>query len=222
VPQQSDDGSSIHRVTDRKQALMLIDHAVVRYLEPFLGKESSVGEAAKSLGVSVDVMLPRVRRFAEAGILRQTGEMRRKGRPIKRYQAIADEFFVPSSAIELSDAQLPDRHYETQMQAAFLAVVDHFAHVAPEIGLRVYRNGDSIDVRGAMSSGVNVPFESPLAPAVMREWRTIVLSPARAKQLQRDLLRVLSEARADHDPAGDPVMVNVRMVPLGRIGDRHR
>jgi hypothetical protein len=219
MPQPLDDGSSVYRVTNRKQALMLIDHAVVRYLLPFLGEESSAADAARSLDVSLDVLLPRVRRFVDAGVLRQTGEVARKGRPIKLYRAIADEFFVPSSVIELSDARIPDRHYETQMEAAFLAAVDHFAHLAPEIGLRVYRHDDAIDVRGAASSGINVPFDSPQAPPVMREWRTIALTPARAKRLQGDLLRVLAEARADHDPAGDSVMLSVRMVPLGRTND---
>ncbi len=198
---------------------MLIDHAVVQYLLPFLGTECSAADAARSLDVTLDVLLPRVRRFVGAGILRQSGERTRKGRPIKLYRTIADEFFVPSSVLELSDARLPDRHYETQMDAAFLTAVDHFAQLAPDIGLRVYRHEDLVDVRGAVTSGVNVPFDSPHAPPVMREWRTIALTPARAKQLQGDLLRVLAEARADHDPTGEPVMLSVRMVPLGRAGE---
>src|SRR5690606_28293610 len=61
-------------------------------------RDRSVAEAARETGEKPNTTLRRVRRFVDMGLLRVWREVPRAGRPVKRYRAVADVFFVPFDA----------------------------------------------------------------------------------------------------------------------------
>jgi hypothetical protein len=219
VSQPSADGRPPTRVDDVHRARLLLDRRVSRFMVPFMGQENSVSAAADELGVTIAFLLPRVRRLVREELLIITREELRKGRPIKYYRAAADEFFIPMSSLELSDALLSDQYYNDVLVRNLVQQFEQFSALIPDAGFSVYRKGNGIQVYMAIKPGADLPLTDPIAPPVMWEWRFLRLPHERAKQLQLELLEVLQRARDDHDPTASPVFVNVRMTPLGRRAD---
>jgi hypothetical protein len=71
----------------------------------FLGRDRSVREAAEALGRDLDAVLYRVRRLLAAGLLEVVAVRPRAGRPIKRYRAVEDEWFVPFEVLPYADLE---------------------------------------------------------------------------------------------------------------------
>lgn len=82
-------------VNDEKMASFLtkLDH--LTYIQAFLGQESSVKAAAEQASVKPNQMLYYVRKMHSLGLLRITRTLSKRGKEIRYYRCIADEFFVP-------------------------------------------------------------------------------------------------------------------------------
>lgn len=85
------------------QASLLARPESRRFLEPFIGQERTAGQAAQELGVSVERLLYRLRQLRAAGLLLETGQRRRAGRPERLYRAVSDAFIVPFALTPFSD-----------------------------------------------------------------------------------------------------------------------
>lgn len=79
-------------------ARALADPEVRRVLVPFVGQERTVSRAAAELGMGVNALLVRVRRFVRLELLVVMREVPRNGRAVKVYRTVADGFFVPYTA----------------------------------------------------------------------------------------------------------------------------
>ncbi|MFC4455359.1 helix-turn-helix domain-containing protein [Deinococcus sonorensis] len=90
-------------VRDPAAAKFLSDPARRRYLEPFLGMERSVPEVARGLHEHPNSVLYRVRQLQAVGLLHFVREVPRRGRPEKRYRAVADRFYLPFDATTHAD-----------------------------------------------------------------------------------------------------------------------
>jgi hypothetical protein len=71
----------------------------------FLGRDRSVGEAAEALGRGIDAVLYRVRRLHAAGLLEVVDRVARRGRPIRRYRAPHDAWFIPFEVLPYADLE---------------------------------------------------------------------------------------------------------------------
>jgi hypothetical protein len=200
-------------VTGHAQIRLLIDRRSSQYMVPFLGRERSMSEAATELDVTIGFLLPRVRRFVRLGLLEVTREAPRKGRPIRYYRAVGDEFFVPSDRLSVADLLIPGRRYDDLIRDSFVHLIEQISAVTPESGLRIYRKHGRIEVRISTSPEDDVDVTDALAPAAMWEYRFLRLSRERAKRLQLDILALLAAAEDDHGGA-DAHVVAVRMVPV--------
>jgi hypothetical protein len=82
-------------VSNKKMAAFLtkLDH--LTYLQAFLGQENSIKVAAQVAAVKPSQMLYFVKVMHSLGIVRINRTVRRRGRSIHYYRAVADEFFVP-------------------------------------------------------------------------------------------------------------------------------
>lgn len=103
----------------------LVRDEAAHYLAPFLHEDHSVGEAAELLHVSLPKMHYWVRSLYDAGLLEVVAETARKGRAIKRYQAVASEFVVPAEA-------LPEGHFEGVMRRTNAEMTQALSAAAPE------------------------------------------------------------------------------------------
>jgi hypothetical protein len=219
VSQPVADDRSVVRITDRAQAVVLLDRRYVRFLRPFMAIGRSVGEAAAELEMTVSFLLPRVRRFERLGLLEVVETRARKGRPIKVYRAVGDEFFVPLSTLEIADVGIHEASLTELLLASMVELFETYADLVPEPGFRIERGSSQVRLRGAMDADHSIDLRDPAVPAVVNEWRWPRVSPQRAKRLQVDLLDAIDHAVADSDPADAAYLVNVRMAPVGKRVD---
>ena len=98
-------------VEDRRAADILTNPRTLRGLEPFLGRDCTVSQAAEETGEKPNTVLSRVRRFLDLGLLKISGERPRGGRAIKLYRSAADLFFIPyeATSAETLEAAMAER-----------------------------------------------------------------------------------------------------------------
>ena len=185
---------SVLTVTDPAASAVLTDPHALRHLEPFLGRECTVSQAAKETGEKPNTMLKRVRRFVELGLVEVVREKPRKGRAVKVYRSRAEVFFVPfeATSAESLEAQLAERdaYYEALLRRQ---VVRARMEAFPTWGTRIYRDARGrLQVQTAVNPFENVTALEDGAPAVLSAWRDgLMLDYGDAKALQRELFELL-------------------------------
>lgn len=113
------------KITDPVMVRSLLRDEAAHYVAPFLHEDHSVSEAADLLHLPLAKVHYCVRSLYDAGLLTVVSEQPRKGRAIKRYRAIADEFVVPAEA-------LPADHFAGVMRRSTEEMIDALAAAAPE------------------------------------------------------------------------------------------
>ncbi len=208
----------MHTVTSTGAARVLLRPEERRFLEPFLGRDLGAAQAARELGLTVETLAYRVRSLSRAGLLRQTGETPRKGRAVKLYRA-AEEIRAPLALLPYEDVAGFFGLVDAGSREAFLSAL---ARLADSSGLgdwvvRLYRAGDGgirLDLAPAGGSWDPDVLLSERAPAVVFNWVPLNLQPARAKELQRELLDVLGRYT---EPSASPThLMGLFLTPLPR------
>jgi predicted transcriptional regulator len=190
----SDPRQTVRVISDRQLADILTDPQALRRLDPFLGRESSVGEAARLTGEKPNTVLSRVRRFEKLGLLEHTRSVPRQGRPVRLYRTTADAFFIPfdTTSAESLEAGLAERdHYWERMLRR--NVVRARQQQVGSWGTRIYRDHRGVlQIQMAVSPERNYTNLEPSGPAVLSAWRdSVFLDFADAKNLQRELFELL-------------------------------
>jgi hypothetical protein len=183
------------RVVDEpRMADLLTDPATLRQLEPFLGRELSVGQAARMTGEKPNTVLSRVRRLLAAGVLVERGIRPRRGRPIRLYRSVADAFFIPfeATSAESLESALAEREafWERLLRENVVRARRQRVGVW---GTRIYRDGRGrLQVQTAVTPERNYTTLDPEGPAVLSAWRDrVYLDFDDAKELQRELFALL-------------------------------
>ena len=92
--------SRVLTISSAGAAKAIRDPATLSQLSPFLARERTISEVARSQGVPVSTQFRRVQRFVRLGLLEVSRTVRRNGKPTKLYRSVADSFFVPSEVSE--------------------------------------------------------------------------------------------------------------------------
>lgn len=194
---------------------LLTDPATLRQLEPFLGRDVSVGQAASETGQKPNTMLSRVRRLVAAGILRETSSLRRRGRPIKLYRSAADTFFIPfdvTSADSL-EAALAEReaYWERLLRRNVVRARQERIGVW---GTRIYRDDRGrLQIQTAVRPDRNYTTLDPDGPAVLSAWRdSLYLDFEDAKALQREMFALLKHYGRKH--GAQRYIVHLGLAPI--------
>jgi hypothetical protein len=178
----------------------------------FLGHTRSVREAADVLGLDLDAVLYRVRRLHAAGLLEVAAVQPRAGRPIKRYRALHDAWFVPFEVLPYADLEetFLDLHGAHAARAARAAArwLARRPWAGYRIGVdeagRMWMRGASDDEPGATAprpvGGLGGPMDAGLE---------LRLSADDARALNADLADLIAryEARAGEGPANRLLLV---------------
>lgn len=135
-------GPEFFRVQTPEQARLLSDPATTRYIEPFLGRERSVSEAAAELGVRIDTLLYRVGKFLDAGLLEIVRTEPRAGRPIKIYRTVADGFYVPFGLTGYAEYEEQLREQLREGEDEIVAAGGRILRQTGEEERRIYRTAD--------------------------------------------------------------------------------
>ncbi len=181
-------------VTDSTAADLLTNPATLRQLEPFLGRECTVAEAARLTGIKPNTMLARVQRWLQLGLLEETRLQKRAGRPIRHYRTTADAWFIPfdTTSAESLEAGLAqrDRYWENRLRKAVVAARER---QIGSWGTRIYRDGRGrLQFQMAVSPERNWTSLQQEQPAVLASWRDgLYLDFEDAKALQRELFQLL-------------------------------
>jgi hypothetical protein len=181
-------------VRDPAAARWLLRPSGLRQIEPFLGVDRSVGEAAAATGDRPNTVLRRVGRLLRLGLLEVVETVPRAGRPVKRYRTTADVFFVPFEAtgadsLEAAMAER-DAHRERLLRRN---VVRARSEAMGTWGTRVYRDERGrLQVQTAVSPDANATLLDDDMPAALSAWRDqVYLDFGEAKALQRELFELV-------------------------------
>ncbi len=185
---------SIQVVTDAEAADALVNPYTLRQLEPFLGQDCTVSEAARLTGEKPNTVLARVRRFVKLGLLKVVREERRKGRALKVYRSAAEVFFVPFDATSAESLEsmmaFRDLYYEKLLRGG---VVRSRSESVGSWGTRIYKDGRGrLQLQTAVRPDQNHTMLDEGQAAVLSAWRdSVYLDFEDAKTLQRELFDLL-------------------------------
>ena len=174
-----------------------------RFLEPFMARERSVGEVARELGVAVDALAYRVRRYERLELLQKTREVPRKGRAVKYYRGAA-AYRVPLSVLPLADLEELVRVLDAPMRERFFRGFAGLLEGAGLSGWAVHCYRDTSD-RARLE--LAPPVEGwrpedvlrPEVPALLFSWAPLTLGAAQAKELQAELWALLQRYYGNAD-----------------------
>lgn len=213
------------RVDDPAAAVLIVDDASRRYLEPLLSKELTLSDLARLLDVHHSSALYRLRQLLAHGLVEVARVEPRAGRSSTYYRAAAAGYFVPFAATpyESQDTIASEafRRLQRVLERSIAAAWTEAAGELRPLGLHLYagRHGVSFDL--APESPVAHPrafFASLLdesSPAVWDSLARVALTRARAKDLQRDLASLLARYRdAPNLGTGKEYLVRLAMAPL--------
>jgi hypothetical protein len=207
-------GSSPRRVDDPAAARLLMDAAARDVFGCFLGRTRSVREAADLLGRDLDAVLYRVRRLHAVGLLEIAAVEPRAGRPIKRYRAVHDAWFVPFEVLPYADLEeaFLDVHAAQAARAARAAA--RWLADRPWAGYRIGVDGSGrMWMRGTAEDGDGSGAEAPRSlgglDGPMDAGLELRLSPADTRALNAELIDLVSryERRAEEGPPNRLLLV---------------
>jgi len=216
-------------IGDQLVARMVTDPATRRYLEPLLIREHSASELAAAVGVPLSTALYRIRRFIDAGLIVETRQSPRGGRPIRHYGAVADGFFVPFDATSLDAVELlaPEvfRPWHDLLTTNIGRAWLEASGDAGTLGFRLIVDENGVIQRDIVP--VAAPEGAPVdpqqffmgllsndAPAVWDTWGRLSLMPEDAKELQRELAALLARYQRRERAGARRHIVRLAMAPV--------
>lgn len=168
--------SGVFVAQTREQVRLLLDSNYAGLLSCLLTRESSASEIAGHTGQNLQQTHHKLTRLLQAGLIVQSGVQPRKGRPIKFYRAIADEYRIP---FELTDAatlgELIQMEYSPLLRS-------HYAALSRAGGqdLRLFRCEDGM----ALKVDDEVKQARGISHSVFLNYR---LSDEKARELEKRL-----------------------------------
>ncbi len=175
------------RIERQEIASLLADPAILRFLAPFVGRESSASDAARVLDVSLNRLLYWLRRFEKLELVQLVSSDSR----VKRYRSVADVFFVPFKATQLETAEAMLEQWNLVWQPIFYKnLVRSLSDLSTDWGVRLEPSEDGLlSVSLANSPQNNWNYFDLDAPPFIDGWITnLYLDFEDAKALQREVL----------------------------------
>lgn len=207
-------------IEDPGAAAVLIDPGQRRYLEPFLRAEHTLQEAADTLGIAPSTMAYQIAKLRGLGLVRLVRTEPRKGMASKVYRANATRFFVPFAST--SAASIEELLFGLEIETLRTLVrrsVEARAASEGRWGLAIALSSDDKIQIDFLPERTDPAADVALllgdaAPPVVNNYLTVRLTPARQKELQRQLFALTQRVRADDDPEQPPCLLHLALVPL--------
>ena len=206
--------SAMLTIRDPKAAAVLTDPAALGQLEPFIRRATSISEAAQQTGANPNTLYHWVKRWEKLGLLEVSEETPRNGRAIKRYQTVAEIFFVPfemSPFPTLEDIlAMLDKQWELRLRRQ---VVVARRKVAETWGYTVRCDSEGSLQIASAKDGEEIDFLGADEPAVLSCWcDSLCLTSEEAKNLQRQLHTLLEPRECT--PERRRFMLRLGLAPL--------
>ena len=161
-------------VTDPQAAAYLANPHRAVFLYPFIGRERTASEVARTYKVDIKRLLFQIRRMTTLGLLTVTRTESRRGSPVKHYRATADAFFVPLEVTGEETLEAMVNHWSMSLQPLFLqSYARAVAQVSSGWGVRISRDPQGLlHISPAISPEADWNSFEPQAPMVMEGWLT--------------------------------------------------
>lgn len=173
-------------IDSQKVAEFLSDRSRSRHLDPFLGKQSTVADAAAELGISAQRMHYWTRQLLQLGLIGRVGMAVRGRHHSAVYQSVADSFTMPLELLPTSDVETLLLHFDPIWQRFLSAVAATGRKYSSGWNARYSRVGDRAAFHIVPSSDPQP--DMPLS----NSWARLQLSRADALQLKSELEALLN------------------------------
>ena len=214
--------SSWSRVSDEAAARWLVDPVLRGWIAPFVGRERTLADVSRELGMPLNAVQYRARRMLDLDLLRVVGTRPRRGRAMKVYTTAGRGFVVPVSALPSQTLEALLLQNELTGQRALTRGLVRAVERGPEQGHLVVRV--ELDAAGGLAAGLardDASFDlaseltSDRFPAVWSSWSTVSLTHTDAKALQRELAAVWSryQESAGTSTHTSPYTLRIALVP---------
>lgn len=194
------------RIEDAQAAQLCLSPDYTLVLQHLMRREWSVAPLAAACVRPLNATHRRVRRLLAAGLVEQTRQEPRRGRPVRHYRAVSEAFLVPYHLTPLGSLEdliaLHEDGFQTRFHHAVVEAGWALVQREEDIALRLYRHGDEVLFDITPRAG---PFDlaellQPGQPALTVEWGQLFLTREDAKALQREL----HDLRARYASRGGP------------------
>jgi hypothetical protein len=186
-------------VTAPKAIRLLLWPRTLRMLELLMQREQSISQLSHALQLPLNTVWRRVDALCSQKLVKVVRQQKRAGRGIKKYAAASNRYFVPFDA---EPDSLPEDvirravtlRVEGQVRGLLrAATVTASRHASRRWGTLLYIDrGGSLVVRPDFEGGRTPDFLDSRMPAYLNFHSDgLRLSPAQAKQLQRELIQLL-------------------------------
>ncbi|MBA2301885.1 MAG: hypothetical protein H0W08_04560 [Acidobacteria bacterium] len=165
-----------------------------------IGRDASISELVADSGLSMRALHYQVVRLVKLGLLKIASRTRRGGRPIKRYTAAAEVFFVPESLLTWRPGAVLERELRDALGRAHADGVLFYRDSAGGMSMR--------DVRTA-------PVDKRIVTDI---WQILNLDEHEAKQLAAEIKKLVEHVKT-RPPHRRQKKYLVRCALLLRTGD---
>ncbi len=198
-------------------------------LGAFLAGEGTVAGAARTTGLDLRTVHRDVRALCAAGLLEVVREVKRAGRPVKVYRAVAPAFFVPFSATGAAELTELGGGVAARYEALYrVAQAREFGRAhreqggGREWGVRLYLAPEGhvevdMSYEGADLVEAGVRYQGPKGLFLHAE-TVVTLTDEEAREVQLELIRLLMRLRPRtlaHERAGSG---RPHLLRLGWVG----
>ncbi len=167
------------RVRDPRAAQAMCNPFQRHLTLSLIGRDASVSELVAESGRPMSMVHYHIRRLTDLGLLKTEISTPRRGRSIKRYTAVADSVFVPTSLMRETATALLDRQLRSQLD-----------HAEGQIEGMLFYRGD----HGGMRMR-NLPSERKNSRVPADSWHIVDLNEQAAAKLAGDLNALLLKAQ---------------------------
>lgn len=168
-----------------------------------IGRDASISELVAAGGLPMRTIHYQVVRLAQLGLLKVASRTRRGGRPIKRYTAAAEVFFVPESLMKSRPGAVLEQELRELLRRSHAG------------GMLFYRDRD-----GGMTMR-EVRSAAPGGRIAADCWQILDLDERGARELAAEIRRLVEQFRSIPAPRGrKQYLLRYALLSTGRIPRR--
>ncbi|MFC5601166.1 hypothetical protein [Deinococcus cellulosilyticus] len=209
---------SRREVRDPEAAAFLTQPGSARYIEPFLGQECSLKDAAETLQISMSGLFYWLERMLALGLVEITRIEQRRGRPIKHYRATAEEFFVPFRMTRAGTYEEMLREQERPQHDRLLQGIARVRETQEQQWGILLSREDTGAIRYHFTTlhrqDDDLFMSDASRPALFSGWITAHMSHAQARLFQQRMMDILQEVSVlGESGEGEAYVLHVGIAP---------
>ncbi|MEM6430654.1 MAG: hypothetical protein AAF708_15550 [Deinococcota bacterium] len=163
-----------------------MDESELPLLAPFFQEELSISQAAQRLDKPIYFVYRRVQRWLALGLLQETKQVSRQGRPQRYFQTTAQTFFVPVDVVPIEYTTMREEKVRQERWVETLVMLGMRLSETKGIGWQVSASGGNFSY-GPSWFGDDWDMLGSDDPVLLDCFETLHLTAADAKALQREL-----------------------------------